>query len=335
MLRKISRRGQYIIAERVSGLGDMLAQASQLGCLADLHGVDCYVDWRRSFYSKPDDLTNLFGTLIFHERLKCITTLKTYQKAFLPCQQLASSDEAYLLLGETEELKTKLPLRISCKINALPYRTYSHFLQEFNFRSDVQQAAETALETSKSRFLVGIHYRHGNGEFSELKSDERVTSEIRNIHALFVKFQQDQKDALAVVCTDSIVSATMFRAIFSHDEIAVIDKSWPQPNSGPIHYGHLLVDGGGPAPQTILFEALVDMTILANCDILMRAEFGSFPDWPQSRLQSQGIHQRNAIVEYPYFRRKFQRHEKAWAEYLRANQRLRTLSDSGEESGSH
>lgn len=299
----------------------MLSQASQLGWLARLHGLDCYVDWRGSFYSEPDDPTNLFGTAIFHERLKCITTLEDYDRVLSQCLVYESGAELEALFQCDSKIPSE-PVLITSPATALKSPSHFPFLRDFYFSPPVETCALNFLESQRNHFLVGVHYRHGNGEFAELKSDEVVKAEIVHIERLFSEIRNDHTDAVAVVCTDSTTSQEIFSDVFRPCEIRFTTDSLPDAGTGPLHYAHLLREPPASPPQTTLFDALVDMTILSKCEMLLRAKFGSFPDWATGVIRLRDRHREKTVITYPYFRRQFRNYRRAHTHHLEAQERL-------------
>lgn len=318
------RQGRIVVARRASGLGDMLAQASQLGRLAELNDLDCYIDWRKTFYGDPNDPVNLFGTVIFHDRVKSITTLKNYRQVLAHGCYIESTDLANSLFRSNLEETCKLPLIIDCPVSVLSPSEYFPFLREFRFHGSVYEAADELLSVGESRYLVGIHYRHGNGEFSELKSGRIVEEEIASIHKLYRSLKAQNKNALALVCTDSITSSKIFEDLFYPDEILVSCKNLPDPDTGPMHYRHLVEQHCEPSNQANLFHALLDMVALSRCDILLRARFGSFADWSESVMQFNPARHDNFVIDYPYMRSQFSKYHGSHVAYLRAQDRLKT-----------
>lgn len=316
----------------------MLAQASQLGWLAGLHGLDCYVDWRGGFYSEPGDSKNLFGTEIFHNKLKCITKLEDYERELSQCQICDSAAELEALFRCDSKIPSQ-PVLITSPANALKGPTHFPFLREFYFSSAVETSAVDFLQSQRNHFLVGVHYRHGNGEFAELKPDEVVEAEVLHIQRLFSEIRKDRTDAIAVVCTDSTTSQQIFSQLFSPSTIRFTTDSLPDAGTGPLHYAHLLHDPPTSPAKANLFDALVDMTILSRCEILLRAEFGSFPDWATSVIGLKSRSRKKTVITYPYSRRQFRNYQRAHTQHLEAQERLQiaqlqslSLGTSGQET---
>lgn len=303
---------QIIVCGRISGLGDMLQQAAKCALFAERHGIDCFIDWRKSFYSRHGDNINLFKNMIYNDDLKCITELNDYESHLARCKNVDDPKEAEKLFDLNFEFGDQTSVYVSCPIPALQPSDYFRYLGKFYFPEDVYQAASSFMEKIDSRRLIGIHYRHGNGEFSETKPDYIVRSEIETIYEKYKKLSEQYCNSMAFVSTDSIISYNIFREVFDPSEMIVFDKSFLPPQIGPMHYANFLDETLLLNSNESLFSTLVEMVIMSKCSMIFRAHFGSFPDWSCSKLLENNEGRADLIIKYEYARNPFQSHKKSF-----------------------
>lgn len=287
----------FVICHRVSGLGDIMLQAANGLLLAQRLKAECYIDWRRSLYLELG--RNLFGAYIFHKNIKPIESMQAPTaeleqaiiKGIYP-RSLTVADFDLAMNGNS--FNQEMPIFIALPMPYFDPVVHYPVLADFTFSDEVYLAADNYIKFTDD--AIGIHYRHGNGEFAGVKSDEVIEAEMDAIVASVRQQCTESPFSKIFVSTDSKISEDHFIEALQGFNVVVVGKNHTEVNQGAMHYSGLESLDRNPVDNTIL-TTLVDMVCLSRCKTLYRDSWSSFTNWSTANiLQQRGEYAR--IVNY-------------------------------------
>lgn len=273
---------KYIVCRRVSGFGDMLVQLSKSIELSEHLNIPLFVDWRNVLYSDARQSSqNLFGGYVNHPAALPIEDLPCFQERFSDSdyEGFATNQMVNRLLAgkiDFDDLARNGELVITHALTMDRKEDLYKKLGEVSFSLDL---IGDALDfVNKLGRFNAIHYRHGNGEFSDIKNYGTHKREIQDIKEKYFSVCHDLDKPL-FVATDSLEADDIFKEVF-HELRNINFSHKPLASSkGAIHYASI-VDSGSKVNMFDVFKSTVtDMYILAFSEILFRDPRSSFTNY--------------------------------------------------------
>lgn len=279
----------YVICHRVSGLGDIMLQAVNGLLLANRLGAKCYVDWRRSLYLELG--RNLFGTYIFHPKMAPVELAEESDVVLVNAINRGIYPRSFTGVDFDLAMKEvcfqgEMPIFMTLPMPYFDPSVHYPLLAEFTFSDEVYTLADTYINFADN--AIGIHYRHGNGEFVGVKSDQVIQEEMDEIVNAVKQQCLLQLNPKIFISTDSSISETYFMQAFNGYDVIVVAKKYAAANQGALHYLGLENSDRDPVDNTII-TTLVDMVCLSRCKTIYRDSWSSFTNWScASALQQRG-----------------------------------------------
>jgi Nodulation protein Z (NodZ) len=288
----------------------MMQQAVMGLALARRMNAPLLVDWRHCFYSDPATGANVFGNHVFHPDMQPVEAAATLSFSLDAATMLAAgnypnptSEHCYdALIQGTAALQPRW-LVFSEALPGFDRRLHSPALARFSFGEAIERDANDFIRAHGLDGAVGVHYRHGNGEFADIKSDDRIAGEIRHICRMIGDAERRMPARAVFVATDSTIAEAQFREYLHGFRVVVLPKSFQPPGSGAMHYSAIAADSASQAVHLSLRPTLTEMVVLSRCARIYRARQGSFTNWATARLLCVYGRDPSDIVEYPFFRR--------------------------------
>jgi hypothetical protein len=282
-------KARYVVSiRRTTGLGDRLISLSAAWRFARNTGRTLVADWRLSHYATNAE-SNLFG-LCFQASAELAGVPfigdDTVAKLRLPgaprptireavyyrltgCRRLAR-DDADVMIRAGEDVSARTVVLDSC-INdgSAPLdemRSYLGALCPLDHIADTVSAFRRQLG---SGLVIGLHIRHGNGgdvmDHARYWDSSRAAID-RCMRAVTNATAQLGTAATLLLCTDSIEVERAVRDVIP--DVVCRPKLYRPPNDGELHGWH-----GAPLVRE---DAMVEMLLLAECEVLIRYPPRSF-----------------------------------------------------------
>jgi Nodulation protein Z (NodZ) len=300
---------RFVLCARLAGLGDMLQQAAKGLALARLMAAPLLVDWRRCFYADPATGANVFGQHIFHPEMQPVEAAAKLPLGPEAVRMLSTGNYPRQMSAQVYEALVRreapLPEHWVVLCDSLGSRGHAHFpdLARFSFDETTHREADNFIGAHGLDEAIGVHYRHGNGEFSDIKSDAYITSEIRHVCEMIGNSERRESSRPVFVATDSSIAEAQFREFLGGFTVVALPKPFQPPGSGSLHYSALAANSSSQDVHLTLPPTLTEMLVLSRCARLYRDHHSSFTNWSTARMLH--VHGCNAsdIVEYPFRRR--------------------------------
>lgn len=286
----INANNKYVIAKGSGGLGDIMNVLVRAKYYADKTNRTLLVDWRNTLYDNNrlgnsefnkkyinnNPFFKMFGN-DYTDVLDVDLTEKTFYPTIWTTGNLHMSEmlliNSYLPTDCKKQVNDKIYNGEQIKdfgedvvvfngpnINSLPKPIEKKYYRELVFNEKViKESNHFALHNFLSKTAIGIHYRHGNGEFKKPTIYDKYFTEIDKIIT---------EDHIIFLCTDSAEVQRVFRA--KYDKVIWYKDIVVSNNSGPLHKNkHIhdkLLNG---------LNALTDMYILSKCNYIIH-NYSSF-----------------------------------------------------------
>jgi hypothetical protein len=282
---------EYILCRRVSGFGDMLSQFAHCLALSEKLELPLYVDWRNVLYSDESSPSiNLFSSSVFCRNVYPVEDLFPYleekEKSMVRSGHYVGNVSGKSVLDALEDDGGERDYLLSISgrglivTQAVPRRSESLLydaLQDVYFHDKFYEYAEEVTSRLGERFNA-IHYRHGNGEFSDVKGYEDHVLEIQRILHLYKKTEKDL-DKPVYVSTDSLEARRIFQSEFSGIPNIAFSGSLPEKLSGGIHFSGVVESEKDTSMFDVFRSTVVDMLIMAGADTIFRDSRSSFANY--------------------------------------------------------
>jgi len=286
---------RVVIAKRWTGFGDCIVSLLAAFRFAQRTGRMLVADWRFSAYAS-NSRSNVFS-LVFEpqplfagvpfigdDRIHELVPAGPFhpatwdaEKLHMPPTRGEVGDEAAAAALITGGSDVAAPVVVfdNCLAHAAPPRDECRrLLGALRPRPSIAEAVEVfAAEHFAGRPVVGVHVRHGNGGnimgharfwMRPVIAIERVLRATRR--AVRALEAHAGVPPLVFLCTDSAAVEAALR--LSWPGLLTRPKSFRPRGSGELHLG--------PEAQACRDDALVEMFLLARCDVLIRYPPGSF-----------------------------------------------------------
>lgn len=278
---------RYVVSKRTTGLGDRIVCLAAAWRYARATGRTLVADWRHSRYSTSPD--NLFP-LCFEptSEIAGVPFIGAAQLDLPPpppwtrlARRLAGQTEAATFARRDRELariRSGADVRATTVVfdtcladGRASWQETRRFLEALRPRAHIVAAAD-AFEAERLRAhpWIALHVRHGNGgdimgHAPSWADFDRAIE--RCVQAVTHARQHLGQRSPVLLCTDSM---EVLRAISNRipDGVICRPKAFRAPGSGELHRGD---DAAGGRD-----DALVEMLLLARCDVLIRYPAGSF-----------------------------------------------------------
>lgn len=265
---------------------------SQLAHCAELSlqsGIPLYVDWRNTLYSADGDFeTNLFQSRIFHNTALPVEVLINQLSA-----QVAETIKSFRYHSNCDSdcihdlISGKLPIEtLNVQGNGLivtgpvhmqdPRLLYKN-LRALRFRESTQKHA-AQIASSMGHDFDAIHYRHGNGEFSDFKQRSDHEAEIANILALY-RSNVGSFERPIFIATDSVEADDIFRAIFCDAKNLVFAQKFHRKFGIATHYASIVSQCDVSGMATVFESAASDMLVMSHAKTIFRDSWSSFSNY--------------------------------------------------------
>ncbi|GGY76347.1 hypothetical protein [Marinobacter zhanjiangensis] len=282
---------KFIVCRRVSGFGDMLSQLCHAIALSKTTGLPLYVDWRNILYSdKNSPHENFFGKYVYYRdpSVKPVEVLfsefsgETVDriKSFDYCSNLNKVQVRDVLEGDSTVNDLGIEgecLLITQPIPCLHKEELYKLLRDVYFSSDMYSEANRVLDLIGEKFIA-IHYRHGNGEFSDFKSYSDHFSEIESLLKIYQANIEDLHLPI-YISTDSLEADLIFKEVFGSSARLYFSEKLAPPNSGAIHYSSLVNGESGGNMFDVFLSTITDMLVIANAKSIYRDSRSSFSNY--------------------------------------------------------
>jgi hypothetical protein len=281
----------FLVAHRISGLGDMMSQAAHLIDLGSAIGSPVFIDWRRSLYStKTTNMINLFGSIVFHDDALPVERSpelgddpRGREIASGRYEQVISIPDYLRMFDGEAVISTAFAVATGPMSEQLDLETLYERVGKFYFGDSVCEIAKSFWRVNNLSGAIGLHYRHGNGEFEGAKSAEQVQQEIQQcLEPIASITARSKREPKIFLCTDSKESEALFRAHLGN-RLIVFPKYFREKGAGALHVVSHDADDGAHLHK-ILEDALVEMLLLAQCDYLVRDSWSTFTNFSAARI---------------------------------------------------
>ena len=287
-------RDRYVVSKRSTGLGDCLISLIPAWRFAKCTNRVLAVDWRFSRYAVRAH-RNVFGfffetpeaiagvPVICDDRINrlsfpgpCFPSPWTARLIHMRLRRpdadiLLSRDEAVTLINRGTDLPAPTVVFSGCINDALPGPEQCRaFLQCLRPRQRHQKAIDRFHERYfAGKRVVGLHIRHGNGG-NIMGHSKYWTNQATALHRCIRVVQQVVQaiggDAAVFLCTDSKVVQDFLASVFPN--LITRPKTFKFAGTGELH--------SPPFSYITGRDALIEMFLLAQCQVLVRFPPGSF-----------------------------------------------------------
>jgi len=276
---------KYILVKSVDGLGSNIATLVDAMYLADMTGRKIIVDWRDRMYGMNGE--NYFNRLfknrwtadlpeIFNESMSFYPRIwtKKFNDTFKNVYREAPRTEkpslvrfSLRMLQDKREDVIVMTNKLFIPDDILSLKMKRDYVRRFepvnelklridNFHPNVPIHPEVYSAVEKTR-LIGVHYRHGNGELK----NRRITDLYESYDEILKKLIKEDENSLIFLCTDSKEVEEYFEARYN---CIKNNKLLLEKGEGCLHgntkTGDLTAVGK---------DALLDMYMLSKCDYLV------------------------------------------------------------------
>ena len=290
----MSGERRYVVARRWTGIGDCLVSLLAAHRYARATGRSLLVDWRHSSYASPD--RNLFADLfaappdwdgvptIADQRV----TRFDHPGPYWPGGWSAAELRRPPVQGERGDTRAAIDLIVDaidvadavvvfdgCIAPAVPdLEVRRRLLGALGVREDLRATVRAySRERFADRPVVGVHVRHGNGgnigghaRYWERPGEALLTIAGAARRASDTLQRVRGGTPVVFLCTDSPEVETAMRRLVPGLEVR--PKAFRPPGAGELHRW--------AGASTGLDDALIEMLLLAEVDVLVRYPPGSY-----------------------------------------------------------
>lgn len=283
---------RFALSLRKTGLGDRIVCLCAAWLFARYSHRTLVVDWRNSRYLPGDG--NLFDYVfepvekIVDVPLKVAGQYKTvnlpgpvYPSAWTsllqepwcaaPDQFPTERDKAVSMILREQDYQSPTVVLNGCIAEAVQsFESARSCLDALRFKGRfVELANSYRRKVSATEPVIGLHVRHGNGgqifDYAKFWSSFHEAID-RCVDAVRHAREATSQDTPVILCTDSLEVLLAIRSRVKN--VFVRPKHFRAIGGGELHLG--------PDAPEVLDDAIVEMLILANCEILIRGPAGSF-----------------------------------------------------------